>query len=283
MMRLSLSSLPETYAAGRIRYEKGWQKSKRHLNRPALYYIYSGSLRFTLDGRSILLLPGTAFLLTRGYDYAVRAEEDCDYCYFHFSMPESTEEEIYIEKPKSTVLPARETSLSLPVAEPIKTEREQVEHLAAMALKYASCSKQYDKARLDLTLLRLFLLLGEELRAPTDGWGTGQSRSTYLAMRDYIESHYTDALSLSAVSRETGISPQYAARVFRRHAGQSVTAYIQGVRLRKSREMLRYTPLKIAEIAYAVGFSSPYYYSRLFTRTFGTSPTDFRRAAREEL
>lgn len=283
----SLDSLPQTLIAGRMKYETGWQKQGRRLKRPALYYVFSGILRFSLGLQNVSLPAGTAVLLEEDTAYSVCAVEDCDYCYFHFTMSRTEEDKLYFTKsdshPLIGQLQPRETGFFLPSATPINASREQVEHLAVSALRHAPCSHTFDKTRLDLALLRIMLLLSENYTVPTEESPAPKSKNTYLAMRDYIEAHYPEPLSLSSLSEEMSISPQYAARVFRRHAGQSVTAFIQNVRIGKAQELLRSTPLSISEISYAVGFSSPYYFTRLFSRTVGASPSDFRRAAREEL
>ncbi len=287
MPYFSLDTLPSTAVAGRMKYETGWQRYGRRLRRTVLYYSFSGSLRFTIDKKAILLPPQTALLLDKGTTYSVYAEEDCDYCYFHFDLKETTEKELYFTKPEKvgTVgrLPARESGFSLPVATPLSAPREQLEHLAVSALRHAPCTRIFDKTRLDVALLRLLLLLGESYVLPRTDSPASKSRSTYLAIRDYIEAHYPEPLSLSSVSTEMNVSPQYAARIFRKHAGESVTAYIQSVRISKAQELLRYTPLSISEISFAVGFSSPYYFARSFQRHTGVSPSNFRRSAREEL
>ena len=281
----SLSALPVTIHAGRIRYEAGWSNARRGVRQSALYYVFSGKLRFTVAGKSTLLTAGTAFLLTVGLPYSVSAEEDCDYCYFHFTMEECTDPadpDIHFEKPKRMRLPARADALFLPVAEPIRAPREQTEHLAVSALRHVPCALRFDKARLDLTLLRLLLLLAESASEEMQDGDARRSRATYLALRDYVDANYTKPLSLSSVSAESCISPQYAARVFRRHAGCSITAYIRSVRLDRAQELLRYTHLSVSEVAFAVGFSSPYYFCRLFSDALGVPPSVFRSRAREE-
>ncbi|MBQ8356675.1 MAG: helix-turn-helix domain-containing protein [Clostridia bacterium] len=283
MLTFSLDTLPEALYVGRIRYEAGWQNSRGEPHRPGLYYVYSGRMRFSVNGESILLTSGTALLLDRGYPYTVAAEDDCDYCYFHFMVHDPSNRELHFEKCTGSSLPPRQRTLSLPLAKPLTPPREQAEHLAHMILQHAACEEAFDKVRLDLSLLRLLLLLGEDTTEKKSDVSHTRSKNTYLAIREYIESHYAEELSLSQISERMDISPQYAARIFRQFAGRSVTTFIQQVRLRQSEELLRHSSLSISQIAFAAGFSSPYYYSRLFSRTYGTTPTAFRRAAREEV
>ncbi|MBK8921610.1 MAG: helix-turn-helix transcriptional regulator [Saprospirales bacterium] len=59
--------------------------------------------------------------------------------------------------------------------------------------------------------------------------------------------------------------------------GRSPVHFIHAIRLQKAQQLLRLTTLTIAEIAYETGFSSPAYFSRLFVKTFGLTPSDYRK------
>lgn len=61
--------------------------------------------------------------------------------------------------------------------------------------------------------------------------------------------------------------------------GMPITRYIRALRLGKSKELLVTSDLNIAEIAYAVGFEDPKYFSRIFSEEFGVSPAHFRQSA----
>ena len=58
-------------------------------------------------------------------------------------------------------------------------------------------------------------------------------------------------------------------------------AYLRNIRLRQAALLLKNTDLPLAEIAPLTGNQDPFYLSRIFHRTFGSPPTDFRRTARE--
>ena len=61
--------------------------------------------------------------------------------------------------------------------------------------------------------------------------------------------------------------------------GMSISRYIRALRLRKARELLASSSLNISEVAYAVGFEDPKYFSRVFSEEFGIAPTKFRDSA----
>ncbi len=74
-----------------------------------------------------------------------------------------------------------------------------------------------------------------------------------------------------------GISEVHLRRIFKAATGTFPMCYINYLRLEKAKTMLAESSMKVSEIAEAVGFSDPYYFSRLFKTKTGVSPASFRR------
>lgn len=92
---------------------------------------------------------------------------------------------------------------------------------------------------------------------------------------------YQDAsLGLPDLARSVGLSPNHLGRLFREHLGQPPMQYLQALRLEQARNLLRHTDLRVNEIAWQVGWRDPLYFSRLFKRETGCSPSTFRRRHR---
>lgn len=96
----------------------------------------------------------------------------------------------------------------------------------------------------------------------------------------YIDSHYTDAsLSLAEVAGQVNLSPSHFCTVFSHETGKTFKEYLTEIRIQRAREMLRTTPLKSFEIAEMIGYSDPHYFSFVFRKHTGLSPTGFRDQA----
>jgi transcriptional regulator GlxA family with amidase domain len=93
----------------------------------------------------------------------------------------------------------------------------------------------------------------------------------------YLEAHAAEALGPTDVARALGISYAALRRRFRSHTGFSLQEYAIAVRLRRAKELLYAGEHSVAEVAAACGFADPYYFTRLFTRRVGMSPSRFRR------
>jgi signal transduction histidine kinase/DNA-binding response OmpR family regulator/streptogramin lyase len=83
--------------------------------------------------------------------------------------------------------------------------------------------------------------------------------------------------SMEAIYHEMGMSRSSLHRKMIALTGMSVTRYDRSLRLTQARQLLNTTPMTISEVAYAVGFDDPKYFSRLFSEEFEHSPTEFRR------
>lgn len=95
--------------------------------------------------------------------------------------------------------------------------------------------------------------------------------------KGYIQKHYDDEnISLNSVAAEVNMSPNYFSSIFRQEAGQTFVEYLTHVRMEKAKELLRTSSMKTAEVAFAVGYKDPHYFSYLFKKTQDATPKEFR-------
>lgn len=94
-----------------------------------------------------------------------------------------------------------------------------------------------------------------------------------------VQEHLGDShLGVAFLARQLHCSSDYLSHLFHRETGQRLAAHINLSRVRAAMAMLRTTPLTIAEIAYATGFESQGYFSRVFKQIASKGPLDYRRS-----
>lgn len=99
--------------------------------------------------------------------------------------------------------------------------------------------------------------------------------------KKYVEEHYmSENISLNSVAAYVNMNSSYFSSVFRKETGKTFIEYLTEVRMDKARELLLCSSLKIAEIAYKVGYNDPQYFSYLFRKYNHCSPKEFRRKER---
>lgn len=93
----------------------------------------------------------------------------------------------------------------------------------------------------------------------------------------YIQENYPDPeLSVEKLCRHLHMSPAYFSTMFKKETGQAYTAYLTEVRLNQAVELLRMTDDKTYVIAAKVGYQEQNYFSYVFKKRFGVSPTKYR-------
>jgi AraC-like DNA-binding protein len=94
-----------------------------------------------------------------------------------------------------------------------------------------------------------------------------------------VQMHLGDShLGVGFLAPQLHCSGDYLSNLFHRETGQRLATYINLERVRAAMTMLRTTPLTIAEVAFATGFESQSYFSRVFKQVAHKTPLDFRRS-----
>lgn len=91
---------------------------------------------------------------------------------------------------------------------------------------------------------------------------------------DYIDSHYMEELQVGQLPEMANLTPSAFCRAFKKSVGVSPGAYLTQIRIRKAKELLRVTGRStLKEIAQSVGYGDELYFSRVFKKSEGVSPT----------
>jgi AraC-like DNA-binding protein/mannose-6-phosphate isomerase-like protein (cupin superfamily) len=97
--------------------------------------------------------------------------------------------------------------------------------------------------------------------------------------RQLVQTHLGDShLGVAFLARQLHCSSDYLSNLFHRETGKRLATHINFERVRAAMTMLRTTPLTVAEVAYATGFESQSYFSRVFKQVAHKTPLDFRRS-----
>lgn len=92
---------------------------------------------------------------------------------------------------------------------------------------------------------------------------------------DYLDRHYNENLSLESLASNFQISSYYMSRIVKLATNLTFSEYVTQVRVEKSKELLKIGNVSIKEIAFHVGFSSQHYFSRIFKKYTGMTPTEY--------
>lgn len=107
---------------------------------------------------------------------------------------------------------------------------------------------------------------------------SGGNGNKYVQMlRLSMIEHFTDPdLRLQDLQRDIPINTDYLRRLFRQEHGMAPHAYLTKLRLDHAAHLLRYESASVSEAAFRAGFYDPLYFSRLFHRRMGMTPSSWR-------
>lgn len=94
---------------------------------------------------------------------------------------------------------------------------------------------------------------------------------------EFIEENYSDEdISLNTLASHVNLSPNHLSMIFSQQTGRSFIKYLTDLRMNKAKEMLKCTNKRSSEIGLDVGYKDPHYFSYIFKKTQGMTPTQFR-------
>lgn len=105
----------------------------------------------------------------------------------------------------------------------------------------------------------------------------GKSTNVIHQIEKYINTNYSEDLSLATVSKKFYISPIYLSQSFKKQTGQLYLNYVTQVKINAAKKMLESTDMMIYEIAEKLNYKDSKYFSRLFEKKTGKKPSDYRK------
>lgn len=144
----------------------------------------------------------------------------------------------------------------------------------------ASAERMYNawqKENVYHTLALLYTLITKTTAAMEKNYTSSREKQLLDPVMAYLKEHLTDPeLKLEELPRLAGISDTYLRRIFKKQYGVSPSGYVTRERVRLAKDfLLRIDNIRITEVAEKVGYHDPLYFSRLFKKQTGLSPTEY--------
>lgn len=92
----------------------------------------------------------------------------------------------------------------------------------------------------------------------------------------YINDNYAEQITLDTVANRIGFSSFYFSKIFKQHMNMNFIDYLTMIRINKSKELLMDLSISIKEISDLIGYNNPDYFTRVFKRCEGITPTEYR-------
>lgn len=237
-----------------------------------------GYLRYNINGTTVTVQEGNAiFVNTRQLHYGFSDDgSDCEYLCVAF-LPELlyTNEDI---RNRFVVPLLTSHSIShLILRRTIPEHRPLLSAIARMGSLTEEHIRGYEMhlmAKLYVLWQGLYMLLEDRIGEEVS---TDSNMLIQKRMLDFVRTHYAEKLSVDAIAASGGVCRTKCWQIFRKYLGQTPNEYLNSYRLEKGMQLLKSSRMSVTEIAQECGFSSASYFTELFTRQKGCSPTQYRR------
>jgi two-component system, response regulator YesN len=137
------------------------------------------------------------------------------------------------------------------------------------------------KSAVASTLEEAVAMARELLRAALayrDEQGSARYGMVIRKAKAFIDERFSNPdLTLREVAEHVALSNNHFCTVFSQETGVTFTEYLTSVRLAKAKELLRDQQMRTSDVAFAVGYNDPHYFSYLFKKNAGLSPRDYRK------
>ncbi len=103
-----------------------------------------------------------------------------------------------------------------------------------------------------------------------------QASGIIAKSKEFIEVNYKKDISLDDVSRIVDISPYYFSKLFKEETGENFIEYLTRIRIEQAKQLLLNRDLSIKNVCSSTGYSDPNYFSRIFKKLVGVTPSEYR-------
>ncbi|SDC41479.1 two component transcriptional regulator, AraC family [Pelagirhabdus alkalitolerans] len=97
-------------------------------------------------------------------------------------------------------------------------------------------------------------------------------------LKSYIDHHYHEGITLEEAADQAGLSMYYVSKLFKERFGKSFIQYVTERRITEAKDLLSHTKQSLKEIALDLGYKDPNYFSRVFKKETGMSPSEYRES-----
>lgn len=233
--------------------------------------VKKGQLKLILDGKSFYVNEGESAFISGGVVHGGMPEE-CEYYCIVFDLASLFKDVALCSKSVAIFLTNADCFTGVYGA-----ERKQSAIMREILYSMQNRDNGYDLNVIGL----LWKLLGAFVSEPVISEGEQINKSQRQKLKDvlsYIRKNIDKNITLEELAQVSGMSPRYFCRVFKSMTGRTPIEYVNYYRIETASQMLITTGESVTDIALNCGFNDMSYFSKMFKKLKGISPSKFRQA-----
>ncbi len=259
-----VSHPPEVRVFGRMIFDPIWAERMHPADAGCeILHLIGGRMELVMNDRCWPLGPGDTAMVPAGAMHrdAFDTAEDPDILFCAFTWPPA---DAYFRSVDNDTLAWMSSD-----------RRTQLRAMFDQLRGDPAGERPVDRALLQVRLLAilLFILRQEAGDAPREV--EDASRRLMLRAKEYIHNHYGECIRLDDIAAALHVSAYHLSHVFSRESDFTLWGYLMQVRMNEAKKLLLTGRLNVSEVARAVGYEDPNYFSKAFRKHVGLSPTEY--------
>lgn len=241
-------------------------RNESESNQYVLIYCSEGEGWYTINHQTYKVAANQLFVLpkNKAHTYGSQSKNAWTIYWIHFDGSSAQYLTEGLEKP-FYILPEKDSRIE----ERFKLFEEIL----------ATLRNGYSRSNLDYSTTALFHFLGSikflNSYRSSARWMQQQKDVAEEAIH-YMRENIHKRLTLKEISTYLGISPSHFSAVFQKKTGYSPLNYLSHLKIQEACHYLDFSDMKITQISIHIGFDDPFYFSRLFSKVMGVSPSEYR-------
>lgn len=301
ILSVDIDTIPKVRIIGHVKYDKPWIHFTRTIDEYILYIIKSGELYIKEGEAEYTLKSGDTLLLSPNVIHTGFKQSCCEYYYIHFRHPK-----IYMISDKTfdelsdKILKERKLSLTSDSFYEYTTAstscyfpkhyqiKEKDPFLYFLRDTETEFYKRYEnhKVLTSIKLLEMLIRISREYVSTEIEKNVSYFSKAFVESRkivNYLNSQYHGKVTSKDIEELSEFNYDYINRVFHKITGNTIFNYLNTIRINKAKELIETTPINFSEIGYLVGIDDPYYFSKLFKKYTGMTPTQYYKSKNTNL
>ncbi len=286
----TMKTLPTVTNLGNV-YIRGCNRHfRRRPDEYILYFITEGSMIIVEGDRKYTLQPGDTIIFDPSeLHYGIEQNTDVKYRYVHFKWKDFSRFVIEDNQYNERLISNRVNSIRMGdsfFCEPIyilakycTIHGEDMDSIELLFMEMEALygnAKEFTQAVLGAKLIELLAAL-EQYCSGYLMSTNGKIHQISIDITAYLKTHYKEKISSRDIEENFHSNFNYLNRRFKENTGNTIFVFLNEYRISESMNLLKNSQLSISEIAELIGFCNEFYFSRVFKKFRGISPSDYRK------
>ena len=277
------------------KYNMGSDLAPLHLHEfLQINYISEGNCIHCIEGQEYAVQKGDVFVIPPDVPHCIKKAENCNATVYEIEFSPDFINASIVSKDNSSgissgifwdfaylspfMVDAADVNPGFTLSEKLRSKIETL--FSDMLYEYTNRPSGFEYVLGGLALSMLIFIGREykkELTASTHSELYITKKQNILDAIEYINTHYSENLSVNDVAKQAFISPSYFKSLFKYFTSKTFVEYLNYVRVTKAANLLRETDLKVIDIALDTGFNYVNHFNRVFKQAMGMTPMQYRK------